>query len=348
MGSLRVQLVNLICAQLGGMPASFQPGAAHSPVLSLALKSIQGGTTQADILAALLQSTAPFARRSALLVLRGGSLVAWRARGFSEGEPKGMTLDSGCPLVARVLAQRIPASGPLAEFDLAFLAGVGRPAGDVLLVPLLVRDKVAALLYADEGLQPGASVGGSPQERMDTDALDCLVRFAGTWVELMGVRKSGGASPVEPESRHSLGANSGPSLAARQDSEHELQIEQPFPAVRAAAASSVDPFAGPLPSAASAGVQTQVMDEDELHRKAHRFAKLLVDEIRLYNQEKVEEGRRHSDLLSRLGVEIEKSRNAYDKRYGHSLGGSTDYFQQELVRILANNNPDLLGSKDSS
>jgi hypothetical protein len=347
--SLRGQLVSQICAQLGAMGTPAQSGAVPSAVLSAALNSIQRGTTQADILAALLQSTEPFARRAALLVLRGGAVVGWRSRGFSGGEPKGVTINSTSPLVDRVLAQRIPVSGPAAEFDSAFLAGVGRPAGDVLLVPLLVRDKVAAVLYADEGLPPGAIVEGRPAGRMDADALDCLVRFAGTWVELMGVRKAGASSPAEPETRRSLEASTAHSLSGKQESEHELQIEEAFPATRAAVASAVDPFAAPSSSSvASAGVQTQVMDEGELHRKARRFAKLLVDEIRLYNQEKVEEGRRNADLSSRLGMEIEKSRTAYAKRYGHSLGDSADYFQQELVRILANNNPDLLGSEDSS
>ena len=345
--SLRGQLVSQICAQLGARGTSSQSGAVPSAVLSAALNSIQRGTTQADILASLLQSTEPFARRSALLVLRGGAVVAWRSRGFSGGEPKGVTINSTSPLVDRVLAQRIPVSGPVSEFDSAFLAGVGRPAGDVLLVPLLVRDKVAAVLYADEGLPLGGRVEGSPTGRIDADALDCLVRFAGTWVELTGARKAGTSSPVEPETRRSLAASTAHSPPGNQESEHELQVEEAFPASRAA--SAVDPFAAPASSSvASAGVRTQVMDEGELHRKARRFAKLLVDEIRLYNQEKVEEGRRNADLSSRLGVEIEKSRAAYAKRYGHSLGDSADYFQQELVRILANNNPDLLGSENSS
>jgi hypothetical protein len=89
-------------------------------------------------------------------------------------------------------------------------------------------------------------------------------------------------------------------------------------------------------------------EQEELHRKAQRFAKLLVDEIQLYNREKVEEGRQRGDLGSRLKVEIEKSRAAYEKRYGQTVVAPADYFQQELVRILANNNPALLGNENSS
>jgi hypothetical protein len=81
---------------------------------------------------------------------------------------------------------------------------------------------------------------------------------------------------------------------------------------------------------------------DEAHEKARRFAKLLVEEIKLYNPTKVAEGRARGDLYSRLRVDIEKSRAAFQNRYGGSISG-VDYFTQELLRILADNNPALMG-----
>jgi hypothetical protein len=82
--------------------------------------------------------------------------------------------------------------------------------------------------------------------------------------------------------------------------------------------------------------------EDELHNKARRFAKLLVDEIKLYNQAKVAEGRKARDLYSRLKDDIDKSRATYERRYGQI--GDVDYFRQELVRVLADDDPALLGA----
>jgi hypothetical protein len=81
---------------------------------------------------------------------------------------------------------------------------------------------------------------------------------------------------------------------------------------------------------------------DELHEKARRFAKLLVEEIKLYNQSKVGEGRANQDLYDRLKDDIDKSRATYEKRYGQSVGES-DYFTQELVRILADNDRGVFG-----
>ena len=62
----------------------------------------------------------------------------------------------------------------------------------------------------------------------------------------------------------------------------------------------------------------QSSEDADLQRKAQRFARLLVDEIKLYNQAKVAEGRKHKDLYDRLKEDIEKSRATYKKRYGNT------------------------------
>ncbi|HZU22958.1 MAG TPA: hypothetical protein VE998_09015, partial [Terriglobales bacterium] len=85
----------------------------------------------------------------------------------------------------------------------------------------------------------------------------------------------------------------------------------------------------------------------EVHKKARRFAKLLVDEIVLYNKQKVAEGRQNRDLYDRLHDDIEKSRAAYNKRFGSSAAASADYFTNELLTNLAENDPGLLGSSFS-
>ena len=89
--------------------------------------------------------------------------------------------------------------------------------------------------------------------------------------------------------------------------------------------------AAPAPDAFA---QLSVADADT-HRKAQRFARLLMDEVKLYNQAKVAEGRKHKDLYDRLKEDIDKSRNTYNKRYGSTAAASADYFNQEVVRSLA-------------
>ena len=83
--------------------------------------------------------------------------------------------------------------------------------------------------------------------------------------------------------------------------------------------------------------------ENALHEEARRLARLLVSEIKLYNEEQVEEGRRNRDVYHRLKEDIDRSRQIYEERVHESVRGATDYFQQELVRSLAGGDARALG-----
>lgn len=83
--------------------------------------------------------------------------------------------------------------------------------------------------------------------------------------------------------------------------------------------------------------------EDAQHEEARRLARLLVSEIKLYNEEQVEEGRRKRDVYERLREDIDRSRQMYEERVEPRILKSTDYFYQELVRILAAGDAKALG-----
>jgi len=74
-----------------------------------------------------------------------------------------------------------------------------------------------------------------------------------------------------------------------------------------------------------------------------RLARLLVSEIKLYNEDQVEEGRRNRDVYERLKEDIDRSRQMYEERVEPRVWKSTDYFYQELVRILAAGDSRALG-----
>ena len=277
-------------------PAS---GSSPSDLLNAASAAIHESSTQAEILRHLLEGEARFAARVALFVVKGGSISGWQGIGFEDNEViKTVSVNAGSGLAGKAIKARNPAGGSAQEFDAGFISSVKAPADDQCLVlPLVVKDKVAAVIYADAGAAPGGT--------LDASGLQSLTRFAAVWLELAALRKAGGPAMEEPS--------------------------QPQPAAMAATAPS-------SPSAPPAS------DEDELHKKARRFAKLLVEEIKLYNQPRVEEGRQHRDLYDRLKVDIEKSRSTYDKRYAESAVASANYFTQELIRILADNDVSLMGS----
>jgi hypothetical protein len=76
---------------------------------------------------------------------------------------------------------------------------------------------------------------------------------------------------------------------------------------------------------------------------ARRIARLLVSEIKLYNERKVAEGRLAGDLYERLRDDIERSRQVYVERTPEHVRTTSDFFQEELVRILAEGKPEALG-----
>ena len=76
---------------------------------------------------------------------------------------------------------------------------------------------------------------------------------------------------------------------------------------------------------------------------ARRYARLLVSEIKLYNESAVRTGREKRDLLNRLAPEIERARRLYEERVSPSIGARATYFQQELIHTLADGDSALLG-----
>jgi len=85
-------------------------------------------------------------------------------------------------------------------------------------------------------------------------------------------------------------------------------------------------------------------EERRLHNDARRFARLLVSEIKLYNEKKVKEGRNQSDIYDRLRDDIERSREMYARRVAPPVAARHDYFHQELVNTLAEGDSAKLGS----
>lgn len=85
-------------------------------------------------------------------------------------------------------------------------------------------------------------------------------------------------------------------------------------------------------------------DERRLHNDARRFARLLVSEIKLYNEQKVKEGRQAGDLYDRLREAVDRSREMYDKRVSPQVAAKFDYFHYELVNTLAEGDERKLGA----
>ncbi len=87
-------------------------------------------------------------------------------------------------------------------------------------------------------------------------------------------------------------------------------------------------------------------EESKKHDEARRFARLLVSEIKLYNESKVEEGRRNKNIYSLLKEDIDRSKQLYEERIAAEIRAKSDYFRQALISILANGDSSALGPMD--
>ncbi|MGZ4815252.1 MAG: hypothetical protein ACXVZV_07580, partial [Terriglobales bacterium] len=185
------QVMETLKPELAGVAATSDSRSApsgNSATLNRCLAAIQKGTTQVEILDALIESASNFAVRAALFVVRGANAVGWRARGFSDNEAVRSTpLELSLGLAAKAIQARGPVAGPSSEFSSELSDKLGQSAHDGLMLPLLVRDKAVALIYAD---------GGTEADSADTAALESLVRVAGLWLEVFATRKATGATAM--------------------------------------------------------------------------------------------------------------------------------------------------------
>jgi hypothetical protein len=111
---------------------------------------------------------------------------------------------------------------------------------------------------------------------------------------------------------------------------------------------TAQPQAATLPGAEAAAAPPVPQDgpDSDVERQAEsaqRYARLLLSEVKLYNESAVEEGRRDGNLLARLGPEIERARRLYEEKIPAVVRERVDWFDQELVRTLAGGDAALLG-----
>jgi hypothetical protein len=379
--------------------------------LSRAVAEIQLGSSQREILRALLDTGARYASRVALFVVKGSHATGWQARGFANSDAvKDFALDENAPAVVRAIGRAIGrpigpgiddqpvASAPVVDLDSRFLHEFGTPAsGEGRILPLFLKDKVAALVYADSG----TGVAGM----LDPGALELLVLSTSAWLEVNSLRKHAQKESAHADSHppgsdpaNSYGvpvAEAHPHHAATHPAHNDpFSSQAPSYSLAAAAAASAGEVSMPVASAAVEApipvpvpISTTVVEtveaesavvemdpalaepmqighaestatpapepvpapsispeDQDVHRKAQRFARLLVDEIKLYNQAKVAEGRKNKDLYARLHEAIEKSRATYQKRYGNTVAASANYFQHEIIRSLAEDDLSIMGA----
>jgi hypothetical protein len=338
--------------------------------------------------------SASFAPRVAFFVVKGGQATGWRGRGF-EGtvgdqtiQSISISLDSDTVIgsAAKSLQTWSGGAGSHADDHLLLNRLGEEPAQRIVTIPLTVRGKAVAVLYADSA--------GLDSESINLEALETLVRVSGMAVELLSVshapkrvaEESRAPAPVPAEASYtptseyeepssvSEGSFSGvetvetpyvqaePVAEPAASSDHYIaEMAEPETTAPPADESSLlsepgsygepgqEPPVSPLGRrryGQDADLPVDVANDEErrLHNDARRFARLLISEIKLYNEQKVLEGRSEHDLYDRLREYIDRSREMYDKRVKAEVAARYDYFHGELVNTLAEGDASKLGS----
>jgi hypothetical protein len=84
-------------------------------------------------------------------------------------------------------------------------------------------------------------------------------------------------------------------------------------------------------------------EEQELHRRAYRVAKVSMQDIKMLHPEDVRLGCENKDLCFRLRDDIEKAHKEYDRRFQSIQSHPVDYFYYWMVEILAGGDAQALG-----
>lgn len=352
-------------------------------LLNSIIADIDRQRTQAGVLAATILGASRFASRVALFVVRSGNIVGWRGAGFGQE-----TDDASLALLSVPMSERSLVGDALNRQQTILTNSNGDPAYLSFLgahrfngvssaaIPLIVRDKPAAVFYADTTRENG----------IDVQPLEAIVRVASMAIELLPLRRSIEPFTTELPAPRVLTASLDVSALT-----HEF--DEPFPATprettaaispsapadmvkdvpdiaseRSAATTDIganghianssvpDELSTPPASveAESVPAQTDVsagptIDEvgstdPRAHLNARRYARFLIGQIKLYQPSRVAEGCRRGDLYDRLREEIESSRKLYERHVPRPITSEFDYFYHELVINLAEGDETKLG-----
>jgi hypothetical protein len=278
--------------------------------------------TQSEILNLLLHHIAEWVDRAILFVVKGNLATGWAALGLGHEWDANRVrqiradLNEG-NILREVVSGGEAVFGPAGNYagNDAFLQLMGdRRPMSLLAFPVLVRGKIAGILYAD--------LDEDISERPDLpNLLWFACRTAGYTIDLLTVKPKGAMEPAKTSVSFAV-----------QPPHLEVAVKEPEPAQAAATIVMPAPQIAPITE-----------EEQKLHDDAKRFARLLVSEIKLYNEAQVAAGRENKDLYERLREDIERSRKMYMDRVPSHIYSSTNYFYEELVRTLANGDASLLG-----
>ena len=196
---LRSQITTLTDNQSLLQTATPPPTSFHYGQLKSAIETIDAQRTQSETLTTLLHLAAQFSPRVAFYVVKTGEAVGWKATGFDNGlndetvRSLSVSIQSASLLGEALNTQRTAVALNPSQAEIAPILGrFSHPVPQgVVAVPLVVRGKAAAVLYADSGT--------ASDDAVQLEALEALVHVASMAIELLPVRRSAPEIARQPQ-----------------------------------------------------------------------------------------------------------------------------------------------------
>jgi len=179
--------------ELAASESSRAKASSDMAIVKAGITEINEQKSQAEILKALVNRASSFAPRVAFFVIKGEQATGWRGRGFEGTVGDEAIQQISLPLssdtvvgsAAKGLATWSGGPGSHAD-DHTLLSRLGEePAQRMISIPLVVRGRAVAVLYADSA--------GLDSESINLEALETLVTVAGMAVELLSASRTGSA-----------------------------------------------------------------------------------------------------------------------------------------------------------
>ena len=176
-----------------------------------------------------------------------------------------------------------------------------------------------------------SSVQGSPRSPFEAE----MARIASTMTPEPAPRPVAVHPPVTPAApqRRAPAPPPLPELHAEPELEQTFEDDAALPSAVVAEPDYQDEF----------DVNRLSPEEQELHRRANRVAKVSMQDIKMLRPEQVRLGRENKDLCIRLRDDIEKAHREYHRRFKPIMDHPVDYFYRWLVEILAEGDAHALG-----
>jgi hypothetical protein len=338
-----------VLQQSGGVGDGGGGGADYS-ALKTSIAAIEQGSNLSEVLTHLVNEVTKFVERGAMFIVKAQNAVGWYGAGVENPDiVKTISIPMTADTVFRIAhGSRRAEKGHISQSPetAQALSRLGGGAGGYLVIPLILRDKVAAILYCDT-LAPEVPA-------VKADAIEILVAFAGKVIDVLSSARTGNTSPGL-RSQPPTSAPPAPAPAAANEGPQTVMFgtgtikPQPPPPVVSPPPTppppAPPPAAAPAPAPAAPPVRAMTPEQQKAHDDARRFARLVVSEIKLYNEAKVAEGRKTKDIYERLKEDVERGRQMYNDRVAADIRDATDYFQDELVRILGGGDASALGAQ---